>query len=437
MQPTQDFSTENLLWMRGRKVTPALKKASPTDREGWTNLAGKIEERVADGTFKFQGLFSSVVLEKKILSTSDPGDALVLRKINDNIRRAYGVRQTQRSHSVRLLRQALSEWTPKGIVSVDLKSCFETITPRVVLDKLRHDGKVSHQTIHLLEVFFNQTRQFGANKYSKGLPRGVLISSTLAEIFLKDLDRYISEEPGVYVYVRYVDDIMIINAGSARKLFPKVLDAIARQGLKVNRAKTALIDAGCQCAFECQHASGSCPCAHKCQCTCGPDNLASIDYLGYKFVFATGKKLREDPACYTLLATAKSKKIKSRIARAIQAFVTDKDYGLLRDRIALLTKNVTVDKSLKRSRLKSGIAFTYEEYSPPPLPHDFREATFEALDDFLKSKLRRLSSGGSLFNYMQKRSLLRNSFVAGHKKRHRISFDPKRMARIRSCWDAR
>src|SRR5690348_7897690 len=100
MQPTQDFSTENLLWMRGRKVTAALRKSSPPDKAGWEVLAKQAEEQIAEGSFKFRGLFSSSALGKQVLSTCDATDALVLRKINDNIRRSYGIRQTQRSHAV-------------------------------------------------------------------------------------------------------------------------------------------------------------------------------------------------------------------------------------------------------------------------------------------------------------------------------------------------
>lgn len=436
MQPTQDFSTENLIWMRGRKVKPALKKSSPVNKEGWVALAHAAEERIANGSFKFSGLFSSSALGKQVLSTSDATDALVLRKINDNIRRAYGIRQTQRSQAVKLTRKALSEWTPKGIVTIDLKSCFETITPKKVINKLKQDGRVSHQTIHLLEIFFKQTQRFGANKYSRGLPRGVLISSTLAELFLKELDRTISETKGVYVYTRYVDDIIVVCAGKSDDLFASIGTAISAQGLKLNKAKCRKKDAGCSCAFECEHPAGSCPCASKCCCNLGKDDFDSIDYLGYKFVFATGKRLKNSPACYTLLADSKSRKIKTRVMQALASYRSNKDYQLLLDRILLLTKNVTVDKSLKRSTLRSGIAFTYDQYEEPPMAHQFEDATLSNLDVFLKTKLRKISSGGGM-SYMQKRNLLRNSFTAGHKNFHRISFDPKRMSVLRSCWNAK
>lgn len=437
MQPTQDFSTENLMWMRGRKTTSALKKSSPTNKEDWEALAKRIEEDVAQGNFRFSGLFSSQALGKQVLSTFDISDALVLRKINDNIRRAYGIRQVQRSHAVKLIKKALAEWTPKGIVSVDLKSCFESITPLDVITKLKRDGRVSHQTINLLEIFFKQSRKFGSNRYAKGLPRGVLISSTLAELFLKSLDEQIARTKGLYIYIRYVDDIMALSAGHSRDLFESIATAISSQGLKLNKAKSTIKNAGCVCGFECSHPIGACPCGGKCTCVLGHDNLDDIDYLGYKFVFTTGKKLAVSPSCYTLLADSKSKKIKTRVARAITEYISDNDYTLLLDRIKFLTKNVTVDKSLRKSRLKSGIAYTYDQYDAPNEPHAFEHATLNHLDKFLRTKIRQLCSSNGTISYAQKRTLGSNSFLAGHGNFHRTSFNPSRMRVVRSCWNVK
>lgn len=437
MQPTQDFSTENLMWMRGRKTTNALKKSSPASRTAWEELAKQIEDDIAKGNFKFTGLFSSSAMGKQILSTHNAADALVLRKINGNIRRAYGIRQVQRAHAVKLIKKALSEWPPKGIVSVDLKSCFESITPADVIKKLKRDGRVSYQTINLLETFFRQTRKFGSNKYKKGLPRGVLISSTLAELFLKNLDSEIAKADGLYLYIRYVDDIIAMSACDANMLFESVKTAISSQGLKLNKAKSTIKNAGCACGFDCSHTVGTCPCGNKCNCSFKNQNLDDVDYLGYKLLFTTGKLLNTNPACYALIADSKAKKIKTRIALAISDYVRTKNYKLLLDRIKFLTKNITVDKTLKRSRLQSGIAYTYDQYAPAPLPHAFEQATLQSLDKFLRTKLRQVCAGSKLISYMQKRELIRNSFLAGHSSFHRISFDPKRMSEVRSCWNAK
>jgi hypothetical protein len=433
MKPTQDFTTQNLLWMKGRKVSASIKKHAPTDINGWLDLSKTVEEEIARGTFKYRGLFASSASGKPTLSTASAADALVLRKINDNIRRAYGIRQTQRTQAVKLARAALKEWTPKGIVSVDLKSCFESITPRKVTEKLKQDGRVSNQTIYLLDLFFKQAKRFGANKYTKGLPRGILISSTLAELYLKELDNQIALTSGLYIYIRYVDDILAISASRASELFSTISKAINDQGLSLNAAKSRVVDAGCECSFICKHAIGKCPCANGCTCNLPKDNFGHVDYLGYKLIFNTGKKLKKTSECYALIADNKCDKIRRRIALAFSSYKKSKNFPLLDDRLRFLTSNITIDKSLKKSKLLSGIAYTYDQYCAPPVPHPFESSTLEYIDRFLRTKARKLCVAES-FTYMQRRSLLRHSFYYGQKNRHRTTFSAARMREIRSCW---
>ncbi len=434
MQPTQDFSADNLLWMRGRKVTEALRRKSPSTRDEWRALAENAEQAIASGSFRFSGLFISAIMGKEILSTSSTTDAIVLRKINDNIRRAYGIRQTHRSQAIKLLKKALAEKTPKGVVTADLKSCFESITPEKVIGKLKRDGRVSHQTIVLLEQFFSQSRSFGSNRYTNGLPRGVLISSTLAELFLKELDARLQEIEGVYVYLRYVDDIAMLSASQSPILFERMKEQIHKLGLKVNHSKCRNRDAACNCAFGCSHGASNCPCKNKCSCTNKKDGFLSIDYLGYKLVFPTGSRMSKSPRTYALIADSKSRKIKTRVSQAITAYKADRDFDLLLDRIKFLTKNVIVDRTLKKMRLRSGIAFTYDQYEEPPDSHPFERATLRSIDKFIRTKLRKLSASTG-FTYMQKRSLMRNSVESGHGRFHRMSFDVKRFVQIRRCWN--
>jgi hypothetical protein len=432
MKPTQDFTAQNLFWMKGRKVSESIKKHAPTNRDGWLELANRTEEQIALGTFRFTGIFASDASGKPALSTSSAADALVLRKINDNIRRAYGIRQTQRGQAVKLARVALSEWTPKGVVSLDLKSCFESITPRKVTEKLRQDAKVSTQTIHLLELFLSQTKKFGTNKYTRGLPRGILVSSTLAELYLRELDEQIARMDGTYLYIRYVDDILVIAARSSQSTFADIASAIQSQGLLLNAAKSKVVDAGCTCAFECEHKTGKCPCQTKCTCQRTVDNLEFIDYLGYRLIFSTGSAVKNQ-VCYAMIAKSKATRTKKRVSDTITAYKKSKDFPLLIDGIRYLTSNVTIDRSLRRSRLSSGIAYTYDQYEEPPHPHRFSECSLDSLDVFLRTKIRGLGVSSNL-SYMQRRAILKHSFVYGHKNKHRASFSRARAQEIRGCW---
>lgn len=433
MRPTQDFTAKNLFLMKGRKVSMSLRKDSPNHLEEWLALCENIEERIALGNFRFEGLFLSTTSSKPALATSCTADALVLRKINDNIRRAYGIRQTQRDSAITVARSILGEWTPKGIVTVDLKSCFETITPAKVLRKLTKEARVSTQTIHLLDLLFKQALKFGRNKYSRGLPRGILISSTLAELFLAHLDRRIEQISGVYFYVRYVDDLLAICSRPSSEAFSEIAQAVSDEGLAINASKSIKKDAGCLCAFRCSHSLGHCPCKSGCSCQLTPDGYDFIDYLGYRLIFNTGKKLKKNADCYAMIAPKKVNKIKTRVALSFLDFDKNFDLSLLIDRIRYLTTNVKIDRSLRASRLHSGVAYTYQQYCAPPDTSRFYRNSLESLDKFLRTKVR-MAGRRHRLSYMQRRELKKHSFSYGHSNKHRSSFTAGRTQQLKECW---
>ncbi|OZB53680.1 MAG: hypothetical protein B7X38_02400 [Stenotrophomonas sp. 14-69-23] len=433
MRPNQDFTMQNLMWMRGKRPISSVRHY-PADGAAWRAKCSEIEEQIATETFAFTGIFSSTARGKQVLGTNDLGTILVLRKINDNIRRAYGLRQVQRSSCVSLLKKALSEHPPKGLIRTDLKSCFETIRPAHVLQRLQNDGKVSYQTIDLLRRFLEATTRFGSNKYKSGLPRGILISSTLAEVFLSDLDRSIALLEGIYIYVRYVDDIVALCSRDAAAVFEEMARRSHALGLELNTDKSKHVNVGCKCSFSCRHPPGRCPCnPPNCQCTVSTNNLESIDFLGYKFIFKTGKDLKKKPSCHLLLSDNKIKKYKSRICSSLQAYKTDRNHSLLHDRIKLLTSSQTLHRTSSKTKLRTGLGHTYSSYSPPDSPHQFQANSLEDLDTFLRTKVRILAKKLRM-TYMQRRLLLRHSFKSGHTQFHRSNFDAARLEEIRKCW---
>jgi hypothetical protein len=85
------------------------------------------------------------------------------------------------------------------------------------LQKQRHNSKFIEQTIHLLKTILKQKYfQYGDQYYqpTKGIAMGSPISSTVAEIYLQNLeDTYLQhslEDREILYYKRYVDDIFIV-----------------------------------------------------------------------------------------------------------------------------------------------------------------------------------------------------------------------------------
>lgn len=98
-----------------------------------------------------------------------------MRKINENIRRAYRIKQANRLDTIRQVQQALRETTPKHVIRLDIKSFYESVPRRVLLNRLRADRLVSTRTLDLLTRLLKLVSHLGTS----GLPRGLQVSATL------------------------------------------------------------------------------------------------------------------------------------------------------------------------------------------------------------------------------------------------------------------
>src|SRR5690606_26462991 len=137
-----------------------------TSANEWEDLLKEIEASIAQDQFSFAGLRWHSVRRKLALSTNLLEDTLVVRKINDNLRRAYGLRQSNRTSLIRTAKQALRESTPKTIVRIALRQCFESICRNSLLREIGSDARLSTQTTALLDAIF----QHAGRKLSGSMP---------------------------------------------------------------------------------------------------------------------------------------------------------------------------------------------------------------------------------------------------------------------------
>lgn len=109
--PTQEFTAKNLGWMRRHRRQFGLsadKGIVPRSREQWAAFLSELESDISNDEFSFPRV--KVVSIKRgqkfrqVASTKSLNEVLVLRRINENIRRAYGVKSPNRSSLVRTLR---------------------------------------------------------------------------------------------------------------------------------------------------------------------------------------------------------------------------------------------------------------------------------------------------------------------------------------------
>lgn len=430
--PSQEFTRRQLGWMRRWHSQSHLKTTSgdrPTTQVEWKDLLARVELAVARDGHGFSGLHWHNIRGKRALSTNLLEDALVIRKINDNIRRSYGIAEPNRASLVRTAMQAIRETAPKTIVRIDLKACFESIDRRSVLKRLRSDSWVSVQTMALIEGIFKQASKKFPGRMPDGIPRGLTISTSLAEIVLRDLDSKLRLLPGVYVILRYVDDLLIFSTSDELVAWKGVVNVVRSLGLKINSSKSGVYRVACRCESSCVHEK-ICPCSRRCECSKDESSNFGVEYLGYKIIFGKHNSGGGNDV-FCVLSDRKSSRIKTRIVSSIQDVAKTKDWGLFEKRVLYLTGNQKVAGTPGMRGLFNGLAYTHSEYSEPAEGDGM--GTLADLDAFYQMSLRRLLDASIVKDDIRAR-LKSLSFESGFLHRRRTKFTAQQVLKVKLCW---
>lgn len=333
-------------------------------------------------------------------------DKLYIRHLNRRLCSTYKVHYANRHAIVRQIKSLLKADVHLKIVRTDVRRFFRNIDFDRLLDQLRIDGLVSFVELKSLERIAQIVHRY----QTKGLPWGISVSSTLAEIYIRRFDLIIRSTRQIYYYQRFVDDIVIFTTGEPRDVIGIVSHTLASIGLNLNIAKTVSIS-------ESQSVAG-----HFC-------------YLGYDFKrqpeYSNKGKLKDKEVNVSVtISEPKIKRLHQRILQTLSCFYSDRNWTNLRDRIRILTGNYSIEKSAHEAPIKIGIYFNYMEITDASQLCD--------LDTFLRSKLLDLRSymvrHGFPLTASQKRELYRYSFQHGFSSRviHRVA--PQRISELVSIW---
>ena len=366
--------------------------------------------------FKLNKIGSKIVC--KVVKYSDE---LFLRKLNNNLLELTRIRNVDRDSIIESIKTILKEGTEYRVYRLDLKSFYESVPINIVLDKIDAIRQLSIPTkAHIRSILCAFT-----STGNSGLPRGLSLSATLAELIMRDFDEAIRSHPNVYLFSRYVDDIIIVSNGEENKRkFLRWIKEKLPTGLNLNPNKQATKERAC--LHKENYNTYSIASTAKSMC---------FEFLGYEFIVTDPSKPgKKTPREVSLdIAQSKIKKIKTRLIKSILDFNKNKDMQLLDSRIAFLCTNFSViDSDRDRKRL-AGIYHNYHQVDPTT------SVALPELDNYL-SKI--ISSGqGSACDVFfmntsdsQRRNLLRWSFVRGFNEKKYLSFSKARLSDIKRCW---
>jgi len=376
---------------------------------------------ISQDGFKIGAARTVTIRGKQVKVLDNVCDCLALRKVNDTIRRIYHIKQADRNKIVKQLSSLLSEQTPYAIVRADIKSFYESINAKNIIDKLHGDAYISQESMVILENYISDSTQY------VGVPRGTCISATLTEMALQKFDISISRLEGVYYYARYVDDIIILTYRNPCDAIRKIKENLP-EGLEINNKKTRIIHVPCK-----KYSSSS---LDRLNCketvACDKQSIA-FDFLGYNFKFQCFIKAKKEEFKEVKIGIANKKigKIKKRLISAFFDYNKTEDFDMLHDRVKFLTGNFRVPTSRVNRAIMSGIYYNYRMLSQP-------SESLRELDHFLRLLINQRSSTFRLKLYslpsLDVKTLNHCSFRAGFKNRIRHRFSVQNLSQIKKCW---
>lgn len=345
----------------------------------------KVSEQINHKSFRIT-LHHTIAKGKPTYPCEDTAaNYYAIRQINRNIRHLYKTAPGDRNLIISQLNNFLSDGYNYRVLRTDIKSFFDNINHTNLIEKIKKDQLLSPKSIKIIkQILWDYSVANGTS--GQGVPRGLAISSDLSELYMKPIDRSIRDMKEVVYYGRFVDDIIVLAAGTKQHpifdLESRIKSIMDLSGLTLNPIKT----------FEFNRRENK-----------------TLTYLGYQ-VRLKNKYAEID------ISVSKRKKIEKRIYCAFNAYEkhrhtnSKRAYRLLLKRIAFLTGNTRLSNN--KSNVLVG---TY--YSSPHLNTDKSLKGLDSLLTHHRSQITSVSLQAKLARY---------SFVRGRTERTFHKFNRKR-----------
>lgn len=324
-----------------------------------------------------------------------PETFFVIKQLQRNIHRIYGVKQANRHDLVCQLRDMLGSKFPFELVRTDISSFYESIDRKRLIEKLDRDQLLSSASKKYIKQVLDSYGVISGT--TTGIPRGVGISAYLAELYLRAVDKKIREIPGLVLYCRFVDDIVAVFArppigkdlGSFKDMIIAIFDD---NGLEHNAVKTS-------------------------EFKLDDTDTKKFEYLGYRFLLRLGT-FEISPSA------AKVAKYRSRLDASFADYWRERPvnpktaFRKLVGRIKFLTGNTRLSNS--KSCAVTGIYFNNS------IVTDL--SSFELLDKRLKTHI------ADLKRTSLQKQLKKLKFTTGFEQRRYHNFSTRELQRIVRAW---
>lgn len=361
-------------------------------------VSSRILDSVRDNSFGWKITTGPLVKGKQTYTTPTdcPESFFAAKEVETDLRKAFDVRLTNRNVASEQLLLLLRESTKKLVVRSDFKSFYESIPHQRLLGYIKGESQISRLTVKYVERLLSEFRTISG--LDAGLPRGLGVSSVLAEIYMQKIDEEYAKLPGLIAYLRYVDDIVLIFSTGVHlpddTYRQKSIRQIAKNNqLRLNPSKTKYVRV---------------PTGDKCE---------KISFLGYQFKIA-------DKTVDVDMTLNRMKKYRDRIERSFDVYDRSsrdpRAESALSQRIEFLTSNLRLTNNKRQALV--GIYYSNSLLTGST-------ARIEQLDRYLKLKLKTVSLSQNSSQRMKE-----YSFTEGFEQRTFKRYSPTRLYDIVKVW---
>lgn len=245
------YSKKNLTSIYAKRIS--LSKAIGIDRkrpdlfrETLKDEICLINTRIKAGTYKFT-VYKEKLISKgansypRIISIPTVRDRLTLRALCDLLAEVFPEAVSEIPQiKIERLNEAISSKRYSEYVKIDLCEFYPSINHKLLMGVLKKRIR-KPELLDLIEKAISTPTVsqikggLGADKCKVGVPQGLAISNSLAEIFLADVDKILGANPEV-LYLRYVDDILVLcKSGTAKGVAGNICSMLEKLELKPHR----------------------------------------------------------------------------------------------------------------------------------------------------------------------------------------------------------
>lgn len=402
------FSKKNL----GRHLLKAeIGAIAKANRDNFRENITKSSFDISNTYLKQHSIFNKISIKKKPVYTIPFLEyQLIIRKLNQNLKKCFKSNEKNRNIIIKRLTLFLQESIPYNVYRLDVSNFYESINQEHLFKLINQNHYLCNHSKNLISEIFSQFSLLNG----QGIPRGIMISSTLSELVMAAFDIEVTKHKEVFFYQRYVDDIIIITSGRENSNNFKIqLENNLPIDLTFNTEKTKIL---------------------KIKKDIDKKNiiLGNFDYLGYDFTIHPNKDKSLPRKIEIEIAKKKLNKIKSKIIRSFIVFKINQNFNLLMERLNFLSTNYSIYDRKKSKKKIAGLYYSYPLISP-------QSRSLKLLDNYYRNII--LSPSGfshlniySSLTQSQKRTLLKISFSKGHINRTFNYFSGNKIKEIQECW---